>query len=146
MTNDAFTRDELERAPSRFAERRTVRFHDVDAANILFYPRALEYMSDVYVALFAARGYDLPRALDAGDVGVPLAHAEADYVSPLRFGDAIEVAIVAVRLGTKSFRVGYRVTKATGGVAAVGQTVHVCIDRKRFAPIPIPDEIRRVLA
>ncbi len=146
MTKDAFTQPELIGAAALYTERRLVRFHDVDAASIVFYPRVLEYFSDAYMGFFLARGHSVAHALATSSYGLPLAHAEADYTRPLRFGDPIDVAIVAVKVGGTSFRVGYRVTKEDGGVAALGQTVHVAIDRTRFAAIPIPDELKRVLA
>jgi YbgC/YbaW family acyl-CoA thioester hydrolase len=146
VTKEAILPAELIGAAALHAERRLVRFHDVDAAGIVFYPRVLEYFSDAYMGFFAARGHSVARALQTETYGLPLAHAEADYARPLRFGDGIEVAVVRVKLGESSFRVGYRVTKEAGGeIAATGQTVHVAIDRQRFAKIPIPAALRQVL-
>ena len=145
MPKEVFSQAELTSAAALYTERRLVRFHDVDAASIVFYPRVLEYFSDAYMGFFSARGHDVARALATETYGLPLAHAEADYTRPLRFGDPIEVAIVGAKVGATSFRVGYRVTKEGGDVAALGQTVHVCIDRKLFRAIPIPDALRKVL-
>jgi YbgC/YbaW family acyl-CoA thioester hydrolase len=129
----------------RFAEKRLVRFQDVDAAGIIFYPRVLEYMSDVYIAMLMESGWDLPAELGKESVGTPLVHAEADYLAPLRFGDTVHVEVVGVKLGGTSFTVGYRVRMANGTAAAVGQTVHVCLDRKTFQPHAIPDALRALL-
>ena len=138
-----FTQGELKDAPrARFAEARVVRFQDVDAAGIIFYPRVLEYFSDVYIAMLMESGWDLPAELGKDSVGTPLVHAEADYLSPLRFGDTVSVEVVGVKLGGKSFTVGYRVRRAGGAVAAVGQTVHVCLDRASFKPHAIPEGLR----
>ncbi|APR78389.1 1,4-dihydroxy-2-naphthoyl-CoA hydrolase [Minicystis rosea] len=147
MSDDrTFTTADLKKATSvRFAETRLVRFQDVDAAGIIFYPRVLEYMSDVYIAMVMQSGWDLPKELGQSSVGTPLVHAEADYLSPLRFGDDVHVEIVGVRLGATSFTVGYRVRTKGGVVAAVGQTVHVCLDRATFKPQPIPDSLREIL-
>ncbi len=145
MTKEAIPHAELIDAAARHAERRVVRFQDVDAAGIVFYPRILEMFSDAYMGFFAARGRSVARTLASNTYGLPLAHAEADYARPLRFGDAIEVAVVAVRLGASSFRVGYRVSTERGEIAATGQTVHVAIDRQSFTKIPIPPELREVL-
>jgi YbgC/YbaW family acyl-CoA thioester hydrolase len=141
----AFSVDELKQTAPRLAvERRAVRFQDVDAAGIVFYPRVLEYFSDAYMIALRERGIDLPALIAGGAIKLPLVHAEADYLLPLRFGDAIEVEVLAPKLGDTSFTVGYRVTTA-GGIAAVGQTVHVCIDGARFVPCPLPDDLRRAL-
>ncbi|HEY4119981.1 MAG TPA: thioesterase family protein [Byssovorax sp.] len=145
MTPTAFSRAELlDARVALYGERRVVRFQDVDAAGIVFYPRILEMFSDAYVATFAARGFDLPRALRKDPVVLPLAHAEADFLAPLRFGDVVDVEVVAARVGEASFRVGYRATKDHQR-AAFGQTIHVCIDRTTSSSMRVPDAIRRVL-
>jgi YbgC/YbaW family acyl-CoA thioester hydrolase len=142
----AFEPREIRDAPHvRFAETRLVRFQDVDAAGIIFYPRVLEYMSDVYIAMLMSAGWDLPKELGQSSVGTPLVHAEADYLAPLRFGDRVSVEIVGVKLGQTSFTVGYRVRTDGGAVAAIGQTVHVCLDRTTFKPHAIPDAMRAML-
>ncbi|WP_437290815.1 acyl-CoA thioesterase [Sorangium sp. So ce406] len=141
----AFSVDELKQTAPRLAvERRAVRFQDVDAAGIVFYPRVLEYFSDAYMVALKERGIDLPGLIAGGALKLPLVHAEADYLLPLRFGDTVEVEVLAPKLGDTSFTVGYRVTTA-GGIAAVGQTVHVCIDGARFVPRPLPDDLRGAL-
>jgi len=146
MNERAFTAAELKgELHARFADPRRVRFQDVDAAGIIFYPRILEYMSDVYIAMLMSAGWDLPTELRTGTVGTPLVHAEADYLAPLRFGDEVSVEVVGVKLGETSFTVGYRVRTATGKVAAVGQTVHVCLDRTTFRPQAIPPVLREML-
>ncbi len=128
-----------------FSEGRAVRFQDVDAAGIVFFPRVLEYLSDVYISFLTARGVHVPRSVEAGEYVIPLVHAEADYFAPMRFGDAILVDVVGVDIGRTSFRVGYRVRHADGRVAAVGQTAHVTVGLPGFAPIPIPEDLRAAL-
>lgn len=128
-----------------FSDARAVRFQDVDAAGIVFFPRVLEYMSDAYIGLLGARGIHLPRAIEAGDYRIPLVHAEADYLAPMRFGDPIRVQVVALDIGRSSFRVGYRIDHEDGRAAAVGQTAHVCVGLPGFASIPIPEDLRAAL-
>ena len=141
-----FTLDELKR-PARvlFSEPRTVRFQDVDAAGIVFNPRVIEYFSDAHFAMFNTRGLDVAALLRAGEVGFPVVHAEADYLAPLRFGDAIVVEIVAARVKETSFRLGFRVRGPDARTAAVGQTVQVCIDRRTYKPHAIPAQMREIL-
>jgi YbgC/YbaW family acyl-CoA thioester hydrolase len=127
-----------------FEASRTVLFQDVDAAGIVFFPRVLEYFHDAYVAHLAARGVDVSRVLAEGVWGAPIAHAEADYKRPLRFGDPITVVLSAARLGETSLTVDYRI-HAPGEPARVyctGRTVHVFIDRQSFRPRPLPSEVR----
>jgi 1,4-dihydroxy-2-naphthoyl-CoA hydrolase len=141
----AFEIDELKRGEGRLAtDRRSVRFQDVDAAGIVFYPRVLEYFSDAYMMALSERGLDMPGLIGRGELKLPLVHAEADYLLPLRFGDALDVDVLAAKLGDTSFSMGYRIT-TSGRVAAVGQTVHVCIDPVSFRPRHVPDELRKAV-
>src|SRR5687768_5024506 len=91
-----FERDVLKiRGATAFAEQRPVRFQDVDAAGIIFYPRLLEYFHDLYVNFMSAVGTPLPEVLRNGTWISPVRHAEVDYFKRLHFGDAVEVALVA---------------------------------------------------
>ena len=142
-----FSREELLAASEpRFVDRRMVRFQDIDAAGIIFFPRVPEYFCDAYIGMLLAHGFDLPRALEDKRVNVPLVHAEADYLAPLRFGDPVLVEVALVRLQRSSFSLGYRVRRAgDGGVACLGQTSHVCVDGATFRSCPIPEPLRAAL-
>ena len=145
MTATTFTRDELLVAPARFAVQRGVRFQDVDAAGIVFYARFFDMFHDAYADYLAAYGSPLPEVIRARQWAAPLAHAEADFLAPLRFGDTVEVALVAGRLDGSRLSVGYRMTR--GSVAcAVGVTVHVFVDVASFKKIPPPAEAAAALA
>jgi YbgC/YbaW family acyl-CoA thioester hydrolase len=129
-----------------YRHERVVRFQDVDAAGTIFYPRVLELFSDAYVAVLGAAGIDLPSHLERGSWVAPIVHAEADYLAPLRFGNAITVEIAALQVGRTSLKVEYRI-RTGETVAASGRTVHVVVDRTTFAKIPVPDDVRaRLLA
>ncbi|NIP83609.1 MAG: acyl-CoA thioesterase [Gemmatimonadetes bacterium] len=126
------------------AERRIVRFQEVDAAGIVFYARVFDYFHDVYVAFLRARGAPLEAALREGTWVAPLRRAEAEYLRPLRFGEEIAVAIVAVELEETEYAVDYRID-VDGEPACVGRSRHVAVDPERFRRTPIPDVLRRAL-
>lgn len=126
-----------------FAYSTRVRFQDVDAAKVVFFPRVLEYFHDAYVAFLAERRLALPDILEKGEWGLPIRHAEADYLAPLRFGDAIEVAIVGKWTEEHGFTLYYRVLRLDPGgsvLAALGETRHVAVSvaegRPRRRPLP----------
>jgi 1,4-dihydroxy-2-naphthoyl-CoA hydrolase len=136
---NAFPRDELisfSGAPI-VSQTRPVRFQEVDAAGTIFFPRVLEYFSDAYQELLERAGIDTPRILRERAFAAPLAHAEADYLSPLFFGDTATVELLVARVGSSSVRFGHRVKKGDA-VAAIGSTVHVFVDGKTFKPTPVP--------
>src|SRR3954469_14243645 len=89
-----FDRQELKLSrPSAFVERRAIRFQDIDAAGIIFYPRVLEMFHDAYAAFLAFAGSPLAEVMRTGTWIAPVRHAEADYFKPLRLGDEVAVAI-----------------------------------------------------
>ncbi len=126
-------------------EERVVRFQEVDAAGIVFYARTFDYFHDAYVGLLRERGAPLERALRSGEWVAPLTRAEAEYLRPLRFGDEIEVVIVAVELAETEYVVAYRID-LDGEAACVGRTRHVSVDAETFRRAAVPEVLRRALA
>lgn len=141
-----FERDLLKNSEtSLFACERSIRFQDVDAAGIIFYPRALELCHDAYVEFLAAVGLPLHESL-RGAVIAPIRHAEADYLKPLRFGDHVEVAITAYHLGPaeppSEVTFGFRVVRLPSREPAiVAQSVHTFVNRERFERTSVPAEL-----
>ena len=91
-----------------------VRFADVDHAGIVYYPRFFHFFHLAFEELFrermGARAY--VTLLDERRVGFPAVRAEADYKSPLRFGDTAEIEVSIPRLGGKSITFRYRIYRA----------------------------------
>jgi YbgC/YbaW family acyl-CoA thioester hydrolase len=139
-----FEREILRQRPaSAFGETRQVRFQDVDAAGIIFYPRVLEYCHDVLLSFFAAAGAPLHEHLRAPTWLAPIRHAEADYFKPLRFGDDVEVALVAAELAESEVALGFRVARTSNQeVCAVAQSVHAFVGFDTFQRCPVPEPLR----
>ncbi len=144
---DRPTREEIEavRAPLS-AQTRKVRFQDVDAAGTIFFPRVLEYMSDAYGELLERAGLDVPSILSEKRWAAPLAHAEADFVEPLFFGDRVVVEVALARAGRSSVTFGHRIRGADERLRCYGVTTHVFVDGTTFRPIPVPDALTAFLA
>lgn len=153
-----YTREELLAAPVGFTHPQPVRFQDIDAAGIVFFPRVFEYCHDAFVRFLAAAGEPLPEALLTQNWSGPLTHAEADFLRPMRFGDELEIQIVAGELSGSTMTLGYRLTvsalppeqgarlRVPGEVVAVAQTVHVFVAPKTFQRIPPPARISAAVA
>jgi 1,4-dihydroxy-2-naphthoyl-CoA hydrolase len=142
-----FERDDLKLSrPRAFVESRAIRFQDIDAAGIIFYPCVLEMFHDAYGSFLAFAGCPLAEVLQSGTWLAPVRHAEADYFKPLRFGDVVAVEICRAHVSESEATLGYRIARAPGGeVCAVGQVVHTFVDRATFKRTPIPDPVRRAL-
>jgi acyl-CoA thioester hydrolase len=79
-----------------------------------------------------------------------VAESGCRYFAELKFPDPLVVGLAVTRLGTSS--VTYRLAVFAPGatdvpmaVAAVGNWVHVYVDRSTRRPIPIPEAIRALL-
>src|SRR6187551_690769 len=142
-----FDRDELKLSrPRAFVDRREIRFQDIDAAGIIFYPRVLEMFHDTYGAFLAFAGAPLPEVLRSGTWLAPVRHAEADYFKPLRFGDPVQIEICRAFVQETEATLGYRIARAEGGeVCVVGQVVHTFVERATFKRTPMPGPVQRAL-
>jgi 1,4-dihydroxy-2-naphthoyl-CoA hydrolase len=150
-----FDREELKLArPNAFVDPRAIRFQDIDAAGIIFYPRVLEMFHDTYAAFLASAGTPLREVMNRDTWIAPVRHAEADYFKPLRLGDEVLVEISRAHLSETETTLGYRIVRSpaepraisqAGEVCAVGQVVHTFVDRGTFKRIPIPELVRRAL-
>lgn len=116
---------------------------DTDAAGVLFYARLFEIVQRAFEAFLAERGLPIDRCLDAG-ILAPVVHAEADFRSPLRLGDAITVAASVESIGDSSVRMAYVVRSEDGSLAAEALVVHVCIGGDGRS-VPVPEALRRAL-
>lgn len=122
--------------PSRYHFR--VALHDIDAAGILFYGHLFRHAHDAYEAFMAGIGFPLAEIIRAGDPLLPLVHAEADYLLPLRHGEAIQVELGVLRLGFAAFTLGYRFRDDQGQLRARARTVHVRLSPDRAGSAPLP--------
>ncbi len=129
-----------------FAVERDVRFQDVDAAGIVFFPRLLEYCNDVLVAWFAEVGLPLAQALAEGEWGAPVRSCHGEFLKPLRFGDRTEVALVRAATDDTEIALGFRIARLRDGVvAAVAETRHVVLEPRSFTRRPVPEALRKAL-
>src|SRR5262245_2275304 len=140
-----FDREELKRSnPAAFVASRSIRFQEIDAAGIIFYPRVLEMFHDTYADFLAFAGAPLREVMTSDTWLAPVRHAEADYFKPLRFGDEVRVEICRAHVAETEATLGYRITRADE-VCVVGQVVHTFVERATFKRTPMPAGVRRAL-
>ncbi|HEC07033.1 MAG TPA: acyl-CoA thioesterase [Thiolapillus brandeum] len=122
-----------------------VRFQDLDPAGILFFARLFDHVHDAYAALLADAGYSLKAILESGEYLIPLVHAEADYLQPLRLDDHVCVTVTAEATGNSSLNFSYTFHK-DGTRCAIARTTHVFIGSRSKKPVPVPEQLLRRLA
>jgi 4-hydroxybenzoyl-CoA thioesterase len=124
-----------------------VRFADVDHAGIVYYPRFFHFfhvaMEELYDREF---GKSYPDVLDVDRVGFPAVHTEADYRTPVRYGDTLRIRVTCVRIGGRSATLRYRAARAADGVeCAEGRVTTACVDMNTFTSMDVPERYRTFL-
>ena len=131
-----------------FVFRRAIRFDEIDAAGLVYFPRVIALAHEALERLLA-------EALPAGyasfvrdrRIGLPCVHAAADFTAPLRFGDDVEVASLVTRFGATSVRFEVRVTRVEGSVACARiDYVVACATLDGPKKSALPSDLREALA
>ncbi len=117
----------------------------VDRAGVLFYPELFRHAHDACEAFLAHIGQPLHELLAAGAMALPVVHAEADYLAPLRHGVEVETVVTVGAVGDTSFRLDCAFYTPGGDLAARARSVHVCIDTGGGRPLPLPAALRQRL-
>jgi len=129
-----------------FIHRLEVRFRDCDPmghANNAVY---LTYLEQARFSHWRALwGFGTPQ-LPPGRPGVILARVECDYKRPAKYGDTLEIRLTIAELGRTSFHYEYEIVDAEGRTVLTAKTVQVMYDYAAEKPVPIPDDIRALLA
>ncbi len=128
-----------------FCYRFSVRLHDVDAAGILFFANLFRYAHDAYEEWMASIDCGLSAMLANGIARLPLVHAEADYLEPIRHGETITIDVAVVRLGKRSFTVGYRFLARTQSLKAKAKTVHVYTEAEQTQSQLLPPWLAKAI-
>jgi 4-hydroxybenzoyl-CoA thioesterase len=129
-----------------FVFRRPVRFAEVDAAGLVFFPRYHEYCHDALEAFFGELPGGYAALFRQRDLGGPTVHLETDFRSPLRFGDVARFDITIERVGRTSLTFHHAIHRESDGiVAATVRQVVVMTQISTLTPIPVPDDIRALL-
>ena len=129
-----------------FSYERRIRFEDVDAASIVFFPRFLGYCHEAMEAMLApVRGGYAGLVVDRR-LGLPAVRVEAEFKSPLRFGDVARISVVVERIGRSSATLRYSIERERDGeVVATIRHVVVLSDLGTLTSTPLPEDVRTVL-
>jgi 4-hydroxybenzoyl-CoA thioesterase len=127
-----------------------VRWGDVDAAGIVFYPRFYEWYDLGCEALFASIGLPWPEMFPRhGIVGVPIVESGSRFTSPARYGDTLTIRSSVAWVKERTFRVEHEIAVGERRCAA-GFEIRAWVKRPeapagRLEAVAIPDDIARRL-
>lgn len=125
---------------------RPVRFEEVDAAGLLFFPIFAAYAHEAMAAFFGELTGGYPELILGRRFGLPAVAMTSEFRSPLRFGDVAEVEARVARLGNRSVSFDYRFRRKSDGavVATMAHTV-VATDLVSVRSCPMPADVRAIL-
>jgi 4-hydroxybenzoyl-CoA thioesterase len=132
----------LSRAP--FTTSILVRFGDLDAAGIAYYPNLVNFLHEAFEDFFVGHvGRSYPDAFKEG-LGCPTVKVEMTFLAPVRYGDQVRIQVGVEHIGRTSLRMRYEGAVAGRPVFSARNTM-VIVDLQDFRPTPIPAWLRERL-
>ncbi|CAN7462465.1 thioesterase family protein [Phenylobacterium sp. LjRoot225] len=119
-----------------------VRFGDVDAAGIVFYPRYFEMLNTAVEDWFSdGLGVSFADLHLVAGVGVPAVRVTSEFAASSVLGETLDVELEVRELGRSSCTIAYQMT-CGGAKRLAGELVIVCTDLKKRKAIAWPEAIR----
>jgi len=121
-----------------------VRFGDLDAAGIAYYPNLVNFLHEAFEDFFSGHvGRPYPEVYAEG-LGFPTVKIDMEFLSPVRYGDHVDIDVTVERLGRSSVCIRYLASVADRPVFRA-RNVAVVVDMKTFRSTPIPGWLRERL-
>src|SRR3954467_8127558 len=118
-----------------------VRFGDLDAAGIAYYPNLVNFLHESFEDFFAGHvGRPYPEVFRDG-IAFPTVKLEMEFLSPVHYGDHVDVDVTVERVGRTSLQVRYEASVA-GQPGFKARTTAVGVDRRALKPTPLPPALR----
>ncbi|MBM4359418.1 MAG: thioesterase family protein [Deltaproteobacteria bacterium] len=123
---------------------RPVRFEEVDAAGLLFFPIFAAYAHEAMAALFDGLPGGYPAMILERRIGLPAVAMTSSFRSPLRFGDVAIIETTVTRLGNRSCELSYEFLRKADGASCASMThTVVTTDLTEVKSCPMPADVRR---
>jgi acyl-CoA thioester hydrolase len=125
------------------------RYAEIDQQAVVFNGHYLTWFDEAVTGFFDHLGASYPDLMAAG-LDMQLVHTEIDYAAPVRWRDAVRVAVTCEQVGTTSFTIGLSVLRRRDGseevVAVGGRNVYVVVSTEDWIKRPVPDALRKALS
>jgi YbgC/YbaW family acyl-CoA thioester hydrolase len=121
-----------------------VRFGDLDGAGIAYYPNLVNFLHEAFEDFFVGHvGRPYPQVYAEG-IGFPTVKIDMEFLSPVHYGDHVDIDVTVLRVGRSSVQIRYEASVQSRSVFRA-RNVAVVVDMKTFRPSPIPDWLRERL-
>ena len=127
-----------------------IRFADVDAAGIVYYPRLLHICHQAFEECFQQRG-PMPYHRWTRDhgLGFPTRELEAEFTAPVIYSDPVQVDVATSDVGRSSVCFHFVGQQSQGDgdpkVCFEASVTKVCCSIEGMTPVEIPADIREFL-
>jgi YbgC/YbaW family acyl-CoA thioester hydrolase len=129
---------------------RTIKWGDLDALGIVFYPRYYEWIDAAGHAFFDSLGLNLWRLWTERGLQFGLVETRCLYLKPGRYQDRIEIVTSIQALKEKTLVLSHKILRAGDQtLLAEGFEKRICLDTsdpKRLKARSIPEDIYAVLS
>ncbi len=122
-----------------------IRFGDIDAAGIAYYPKIVDYFHLALEEFFAAEvGLPYAEVITEQRIGFPTVHLQVDFQRPLSYGDEVDILVSVERCGESSVTWSY-VIELDGATCVLASVTTVTVNLDNLRPVDTPEAIREVL-
>jgi 4-hydroxybenzoyl-CoA thioesterase len=124
-----------------------IRFDAVDQAHVVYYPRYFDYFHRTFEEWFGVSlGASYAHLVLEDNLGFPTVKADAEFLSPVRFGEHMRVDLQLAEIGPRSITMRYTAVRLPDEAVAARATVKkACVDNAAFESHDIPETWRRRL-
>jgi 4-hydroxybenzoyl-CoA thioesterase len=128
-----------------FVHHHRVRFDEVDAAGLAYFAHFFRWCHDAMEAMLAPLEGGYSALVAQRRLGLPAVHVEADFSSPLKFGDEVRVTVCVERIGTSSCALRFELDHPDGRHVATVRHVVAFIDLNALRSRALPVDLRALL-
>ena len=122
-----------------------VYYEDTDLGQIVYYANYLKFIERGRSEWLRAAGVDQQRLLDKAHLAFVVRRVEADYLSPARFDDQLEVVTTLEQASGPRVTVSQAVER-DGKVLFQARVTVICVDLRTMRPHRLPEAVRAALA
>lgn len=120
-----------------------ITFSETDPGGIVFFAEFFKIAHITYERFFDSLDLDRNYFLDKKFI-IPIVHSNADYISPVKFGDELNCELIVGEIGKTSFELKYTLYNKDQ-IAAKILTKHVVVLKDEFKKSAIPANLLEAL-
>ncbi len=120
--------------------KKKIYFDQVDPGGIIYFVELYKLMHQVYEELLGSFDTE-ENYFESEKYVLPIIHAEADYIAPIRLHDEIIINVSVTQLKESSFELSYEIFSVSGKLVGKGKTVHVSVGKTEFKKIAMQTDL-----